>query len=99
MVDIGELQALTHSIGEHALMALGVENVTGMQATLNPTDLVCILQIALRANSDQSQLDAIAALGDVEDLFFNEAVISFQFVDEIMKSSEPAMSPLQYSYS
>jgi hypothetical protein len=99
MVDTGELQALTHSIGEHALMALGLENIAGMQATLNPTDLVCILQIALRVNSGQSQLDAIAALGDVEDLFFNEAVISFQFVDEIMKSSEPARSPLQYSYS
>lgn len=99
MVDVGELQALTRSIGEHSLNAIGQENLSGMQATLDARTLVCTLQLALRSNSSRSQLDAISALGEVEELFFDDAVLAFQFVEKIETGAERQLAQLQYSYS
>jgi F0F1-type ATP synthase beta subunit len=88
MSDLAELGALTQSIGEHSVEAIGAENLQGLTAELNVRDYSCTVRVSLKDNSYERQLDVLSKMFDVEELFSDEAIVAVHFVDQI----EPAGS-------
>jgi len=92
MTAMSEFQALVTAIGEYTVDALGRENLTGMQVTLNPREMAAFMSIALEDRSDAAQKAAISELFEIERVYSDEVVLTYVFVDEV---SEPADSALE----
>jgi hypothetical protein len=98
MAGSDETRALVTSIGEHAVDLIGKENLLGLQVYLGG-DQCADVTVSLRENSDESQREAIVALLGVEDLFYDEAALSFHFVDDIATKGDQRVASAQYSYA
>lgn len=99
MVDIDAVRALVTSIGENSVALIGKENLVGLQVYLDAVDDSAEITVSLRNNSDQSQREAIQALLDVEELFYDEAALSFHFVDDITTNGDHRVARALYSYA
>ena len=99
MKPANELQALTTSIGEHSVDAIGAEHLNALEVSLDSRDMTCQVIVALSDNSDAEQRRVLTALLDVESLYYDEAVLSFSFVDSIEHDSAPLESVPQYNYA
>lgn len=100
MADNAEIRALTTSIGEHSVDNIGKENVRGLQVLYDDLDCSAAITVELADNAEQMQRAALASLIEVEQLFYDEAVLSFHFVDDIAAHGDMrvARKP-QYSYA
>ncbi|MEO8527691.1 MAG: hypothetical protein ABI435_01290 [Pseudolysinimonas sp.] len=94
-----DVRALVSSIGEHAVNMIGKENLLGLEVFLDKEELSAEITVSLRDNTDESQREAIAALFGVEELFYDEAVLSFQFVDDIAAKGDARVARAQFSYA
>jgi hypothetical protein len=99
MADNDASRALVTSIGENAVDLIGKENLVGLQVYLDQLDESAEITVSLRDNSDESQREAIRALLDVEELFYDEAALSFHFVDDITTNGDHRIARAQYSYA
>jgi hypothetical protein len=97
MTNMDDLQVLTTSIGEYTVDTLGRENLRGLQVTMDRRNLVGHIAIALQDNTDMQQKSAIKDLLEIEQMYFDEAVLSFSFVEEIDADSVATSSVPQYS--
>ena len=99
MTGYDELQALTISIGEHSLNAIGRDNLRAMDVLLDPRTHNATMTIVLRANDDESQTDAIRELFEVERLFADEAVLSYVFAEALDNEKASLNAMPQFSYA
>ncbi|WP_243063167.1 hypothetical protein [Humibacter sp. RRB41] len=83
MSDVNDLQALTTSIGEYTLDTLGKETVTGLQVSMDGVDHNGRITVALKDNSDAEQKRVLRELFEIEQMYFDEAALSFDFVQDI----------------
>lgn len=97
MSALDEFQALTHSIGEYAVMVIGRDSLAGLQVVFDRRNCSGQVSIALAQNTSEEQLRVIECMFDVEQTFENEAVISYSFVEEIDELVEARETIRQYS--
>ena len=79
MTEVNELDALTQSIGEHAVQALGEERLSELSVVLYTNDMTCMVTVCLQENTDAEQQEALELLFDVQGLFFEDVSMSFDF--------------------
>ncbi|WP_136024256.1 hypothetical protein [Microbacterium sp. K27] len=79
MTGVDEVSALTHSIGEHAVQAIGPKHLAELSVVVNGTDLTARVTVALRKNTEAEQRRALEKLFEVQDLFFDDASMTFAF--------------------
>lgn len=79
MTGVDEVSALTQSIGEHAVSAIGAKHLAELSVVVNGNDLTARVTVALRKNSDAEQRRALEKLFEVQDLFFGDASMTFAF--------------------
>lgn len=99
MTGYDELQALTISIGEHSLNAIGRDNLQALEVQLDPRTSHATMTIVLRSNDDVAQTDALRQLFDVENLFADEAVLSYVFAERLDHERAAADFMPQFSYA
>lgn len=99
MTDTEATRVLVTSIGENAVDLIGRENLVGLQVYLDPVDESAEVTVSLRDNSEEAQREAIIALLDVEELFYDEATISFHFVDDLGAKGDHRVARAQFSYA
>ncbi|MFJ2535845.1 hypothetical protein [Microbacterium maritypicum] len=99
MTGYDELQALTISIGEHSLTAIGREKLRALEVQLDPRTNHATMTIVLRANDDESQTDALRELFDVEHLFADEVVLSYVFAETLDNEKSSTVTMPQFSYA
>jgi hypothetical protein len=99
MPEMSELQALTTSIGEYALDVIGRNSVEALQIVMEQIDHVGKVTIALSDNSDEEQKRVLRDLFSIEDVYFDEAALTFTFVDGPDAIREPAGAVPQFSYA
>lgn len=97
MTEVNELDALTQSIGEHAVQALGEDRLRELSVVLYTHDMTCMVTVCLEENTDAEQQEALESLFDVQGLFFEDVSMSFDFgaVDE----ASVAVSEMQRQFS
>ncbi|NQX15122.1 hypothetical protein [Rathayibacter sp. VKM Ac-2857] len=81
MASIDDLETLTESIGQFTLSSLGKENLRRLSVVVNPVDQTCEVSITLVDDSGESQLEIIRSMLEVEQVFLDDVVMSFSFVD------------------
>lgn len=94
-----DFQILTQSIGEYAVDTVGRDNLRALELIMNPRDMTGHLSIALTDGSADAQKTVLRALFDVEQVFFDEAVLSYSFVDEIDDDEVVPAAASKYSYA
>lgn len=92
-------QALTQSIGEHAVQAIGRSHISELTVVLSSIDMTCRVVVALEKNTDKEQRRALNKLFDVQELFFDEVAMSFDFGIEDDLPSAQLSSQRQYSFA
>jgi hypothetical protein len=94
-----EFKILTQSIGEFAVTTVGTENLKGLQLTMRPDDHTGHIAVALVDESDEAQKSVLRSLLEVEQVFFDEAVLSFSFVDHIDRDVDEPETAALFSYA
>lgn len=79
MTGVDEVSALTQSIGEHAVQAIGKKHLSELSVVVNGNDMTARVTVALRKNTDAEQQRALERLFDVQELFFDDASMTFAF--------------------
>lgn len=79
MTAVDEVQALTQSIGEHAVQALGRKHISELSIVVNSNDMSARIVVALRDNTDAEQRRALEKLFEVQELFFDDVSMTFGF--------------------
>lgn len=79
MTGVDEVSALTQSIGEHAVLAIGTKHLAELSVVVNSNDMTARITVALRKNNDAEQRRALENLFDVQDLFFDDVSMTFAF--------------------
>ena len=98
MSAVDEVQALTQSIGEHAVQAIGREHLAALAVVVNPIDLTARITVGLRENSDYEQQRALEALFEVQELFFEDASMTFGFgVDDGLPTEGSTQRQYQFA--
>ncbi len=99
MTAFDELQALTISIGEQSLNAIGRDNLRALEVQLDPRTYHATMTIVLRSNDDRAQTDALHELFEVENLFADEAVLSYVFAERLDRERATAEFMPQFSFA
>lgn len=99
MSDHDEFNVLVTAVGEYTLSALGRDNLRGLRVTLDHHEMSCHVTIALENNSDANQKHAIQQMFDVEQIYFDELVMSFSLVESLDDVEAPRESVPQYSFA
>jgi hypothetical protein len=97
MTEVIEFEALTESIGAHAVQALGSERLRELTVVLDINDMTCLVSVCLRKNTDSEQQEALELLFDIQNLFFDEVSMSFDFGTP--DSSQVATTEMQRQFS
>ncbi|QOD93472.1 hypothetical protein [Chryseoglobus sp. 28M-23] len=97
MSALDEFQALTQSIGEYAADLIGRESLAGLRVTFDRRNRSGQISIALNAPSGDEQLRVISCMFEVEQVFKDEAILSYSFVDGIGDEVEARETIRQYS--
>lgn len=92
-------QALTQSIGEHSVQALGRSHISELSVVLSNIDMTCRVVVALEKNTDKEQRRALNKLFEVQELFFDEVAMSFDFGTENDLPTAHLSSQRQYSFA
>ena len=96
-MDVTELQALATSIGEHCVTAVGRETLTGLVVYLDTSDMDTSVTVSLKDDTDAEHKRVIEAFFTVEELFYDETVLTLHFVESVaalsaMRTTSPAFS-------
>lgn len=94
-----EFQALTTSIGEYTVDTIGRVNLRGLQVTMDTRTSSASILVALRDNSDEQQKEALRALLIIEDIYLDEAVLSYRFVDEVTADGQAREVAPRFSFA
>ena len=79
MTAVDEVSALTHSIGEHAVQAIGRKHLAELTVVVSPVDMTARVTIALQDNSEKEQRRALERVFEVQELFFDDVSMTFEF--------------------
>lgn len=99
MTGVDEVSALTQSIGEHAVLAIGKKHLSELSVVINGNDLTARVTVALRKNSDAEQRRALEKLFEVQELFFDEASMTFAFGHDADLPTAQMSEQRQYSFA
>jgi len=99
MSTLNDLQALTTSIGEYTLDTIGRESVKGLQVMIESIDHQGRVSVALKDNSDAEQKRVLRELFEIEQLYFDEAALSFSFVENLDDVTATEVSAPVFSYA
>jgi len=99
MTAVDEVSALTQSIGEHAVAAIGAKHLSELSVVVNPFDCSARVVVALQENTEKEQRRALEKLFDVQDLFFDEVSMSFAFGSDIDLPTAHLAGARQYSFA
>lgn len=99
MTAVDEVSALTQSIGEYAVQMVGKENLAELAVVLNPADLTARVSLVLKDNNEATQRDALEALFEVQELFFEDASMMFTFghMRDMEDAEQGAQRQFQYA--
>lgn len=99
MTPVDEVSALTQSIGEHAVQAVGAKHLTELSVVVSSIDMTARVTMALRENSDKEQRRALERMFEVQELFFEDVSMTIAFgVDGELPTAQAAGSR-QFSYA
>jgi hypothetical protein len=97
---MGEPQALATSVGEHLVQALSTEEqVTALSLVLDDRESQVQVWVVLKDASDAAQLRALETLEEVEEMFAEEVVMTFQFVESLDAVRAQRAAVPAYSYA
>lgn len=100
MSGLDEFQALTTSIGEYSLDTIGRENLRGLRVTLDPRSLNAEMVLVLTENSDMLQKSVLRDLFEIERVFADDAVLSYQFAEALDDDNAEALTSVPlFSYA
>lgn len=92
---------LVESIGLHAVQAVKKEHLASLNVLLDHRTAECNVTVELRDNSGPEQYRAMRALLELEELFRDDATLSFNFVEEteVVEDAPSRVSQRQYSFA
>lgn len=99
MSGLDEFQALTTSIGEYSLDTIGRDHLRALRVTLDTRTMNADLVIVLEENSDEEQVATLRELFEVERVFADEAVLSYQFAEALDDEMADRASVPLFSYA
>ncbi|WP_314148439.1 hypothetical protein [uncultured Leifsonia sp.] len=99
MTGVNDLQALTTSIGEFTVDALGRESIAGLQVVMEAVDHLGHISIALKDNSDAEQKRVLRELFEIERMYYDDAALAFEFVDAVDPDLPAKSNVPVYSYA
>lgn len=99
MTAVDEFSALTQSIGEHAVSAIGSEHLRELSVVLSGTDMTARIVVSLRENTQAEQDYALEELFNVQELFFDEVSMTFGFGTETELANAESTARRQFSFA
>lgn len=99
MSAVDEIAALTQSIGEHAVQAIGRDNLESLTVVTNANDMTARIAVELIDNNAETQAEALEELFSVQDLFFEEVSMTFAFGVDAIPDGVQVTGQRQYSYA
>ncbi|MEV7692483.1 hypothetical protein AB0N73_04030 [Microbacterium sp. NPDC089189] len=100
MTAVDEVSALTQSIGEHAVQAIGRKHLSALSVVVNPIDMTARIAVSLRDSNAKEQARAFEKFFDVQDLFFDD--VSMTLVLGVDGNDLPSAVPVgsqQFSFA
>lgn len=98
MSTVNDIQALTTSIGEYTLETIGRDSIKGLQVTMEDVDHQGCVSVALKDNSDAEQKRVLRELLGIEQIYFDEAALTFAFVESLDDMESRRVSAPLFSY-
>lgn len=100
MTAVDEVSALTQSIGEHAVQAIGAKHLTELSVVVSPIDYTARVVVALRENTDKEQRRALEKFFEVQELFFDDVSMTFGFGTDVdLPTAKQAAGARQFSFA
>jgi len=99
MTAVDELSALTQSIGEHAVDAIGPKHLAELSVVVSSIDMSARVTISLRENNEKEQRRALEKLFGVQELFFDDVSMTFGFGEDADLPAAQSTGSRQYSYA
>lgn len=99
MTAVDEVSALTQSIGEHAVQAIGAKHIADLTVVVMPIDWTARIAVSLESNTEKEQRRALEKLFDVQDLFFDDVSMTFVFGEDLDLPAAHQVGAQQYSYA
>ncbi len=99
MSGMDELQALAQSIGEYTVDLIGRDNLDALQVTVDRRNRSAQVSIELKKPSDAEQLRVLDVMFELEQMYFEEVVLSYSFVEAIDATADDRETVRQFSYA